>query len=91
MYVDNTFSTLINLGCKKNVGNVVFKAPRDGATLWEIGIPDRSAAEFFIPGQEPKYKIHKYNARGFEKYNFNFYIHMYKYTCDVSCSCSLTL
>ncbi|KAK6150317.1 hypothetical protein DH2020_015249 [Rehmannia glutinosa] len=43
--------------------NVVFEAPRKGPTLWEIGIPDRSAAEFFIPDPDPKYKIHQYKVR----------------------------
>lgn len=40
--------------------NVVFDPPRNGATLWEIGIPDRSAAEFFIPDPHSKFKIHPY-------------------------------
>ncbi|KAJ1692996.1 hypothetical protein LUZ63_009694 [Rhynchospora breviuscula] len=38
-----------------NVGDLVFKAPRDGPTLWDIGIPDRSAAEFYIPDPNPNY------------------------------------
>ncbi|KAL6560841.1 hypothetical protein OROHE_006018 [Orobanche hederae] len=42
--------------------NVIFKAPREGPTLWEIGIPDRSAAEFFIPDPDPKFKIHNYTV-----------------------------
>ncbi|KAK7858545.1 rhamnogalacturonate lyase [Quercus suber] len=29
--------------------------PRDGPTLWEIGTPDRTAAEFYIPDPDPKY------------------------------------
>uniref|UniRef100_A0A0E0BNI1 Rhamnogalacturonan endolyase n=1 Tax=Oryza glumipatula TaxID=40148 RepID=A0A0E0BNI1_9ORYZ len=29
--------------------------PRSGPTLWEMGVPDRSAAEFFIPDPNPKY------------------------------------
>ncbi|OMO57559.1 hypothetical protein COLO4_35291 [Corchorus olitorius] len=37
------------------MGNLVFEPPRDGPTLWEIGIPDRSAAEFYIPDPDPKY------------------------------------
>ncbi|KAL6338972.1 hypothetical protein AAG906_024123 [Vitis piasezkii] len=28
---------------------LVFKPPRDGPTLWEIGIPNRHAAEFYVP------------------------------------------
>ncbi|KAL1569708.1 rhamnogalacturonan endolyase [Salvia divinorum] len=42
------------------VRRVVFDAPRNGPTLWEIGIPDRSAAEFFIPDPNPRFKIHPY-------------------------------
>lgn len=37
------------------MGDLVFEPPRDGPTLWEIGIPDRSAAEFYIPDPDPKY------------------------------------
>jgi hypothetical protein len=33
----------------------VFEPPRSGPTLWEIGVPDRSAAEFFVPDADPKY------------------------------------
>ncbi|KAL3838683.1 hypothetical protein ACJIZ3_023274 [Penstemon smallii] len=42
--------------------NVVFEPPRNGATLWEIGIPDRTAAEFFIPNPDPSFKIHQYGV-----------------------------
>ncbi|URD74020.1 Rhamnogalacturonate lyase [Musa troglodytarum] len=38
-----------------NLGNLVYRPPRDGPTLWEIGIPDRSAAEFFVPDPYPYY------------------------------------
>ncbi|CAN1131707.1 Probable rhamnogalacturonate lyase B, partial [Linum perenne] len=38
-----------------DVGNVVYEPPRNGPTLWEIGIPDRTAAEFFIPDANPNY------------------------------------
>ncbi|KAL3628094.1 hypothetical protein CASFOL_028196 [Castilleja foliolosa] len=40
--------------------NIVFEPPREGATLWEIGIPDRTAAEFFIPDPSPTIQIHQY-------------------------------
>lgn len=46
---------LFNAGSAKQIGNLVYKAPRNGPTLWEIGIPDRSAAEFYIPNPNPKY------------------------------------
>ncbi|KAL0367887.1 UNVERIFIED_CONTAM: hypothetical protein Scaly_1007600 [Sesamum calycinum] len=42
--------------------NMVFKAPRKGVTLWEIGIPDRSAAKFFIPDPSSEFKRHKYGV-----------------------------
>lgn len=37
------------------MGDLVYEPPRDGPTLWEIGYPDRSAAEFYIPDPNPKY------------------------------------
>ncbi|KAJ7965872.1 Rhamnogalacturonate lyase family protein [Quillaja saponaria] len=45
----------ISPGCEIDVGDIVYEPPRDGPTLWEIGIPDRSAAEFYIPDPNPKY------------------------------------
>uniref|UniRef100_A0A7N0T548 Rhamnogalacturonan endolyase n=1 Tax=Kalanchoe fedtschenkoi TaxID=63787 RepID=A0A7N0T548_KALFE len=36
-------------GGNVNLGRITFEPPRDGPTLWEIGIPDRNAAEFYIP------------------------------------------
>ncbi|MED6216758.1 hypothetical protein PIB30_010788 [Stylosanthes scabra] len=35
--------------------DLVYEPPRDGPTLWEIGIPDRTAAEFYVPDPNPKY------------------------------------
>lgn len=37
------------------MGDLVYEPPRDGATLWEIGIPDRSAAEFYVPDPDASY------------------------------------
>ena len=42
-------------GCNIEMGDVIYEPPRDGPTLWEIGIPDRSAAEFYVPDPDPKY------------------------------------
>ena len=42
-------------GCDIDLGDLVYEPPRDGPTLWEIGIPDRSAAEFFVPDPNPSY------------------------------------
>ena len=38
-----------------DVGDLVYEALRNGSTLWEIGFPDRSAAEFYIPDANPRY------------------------------------
>lgn len=35
------------------MGALVYEPPRDGPTLWEIGIPDRTAAEFYVPDPNP--------------------------------------
>ncbi|XP_051127121.1 probable rhamnogalacturonate lyase B isoform X2 [Andrographis paniculata] len=40
-------------GCKIRLGNLIFDPPRNGPTLWEIGVPDRTAAEFFVPDPNP--------------------------------------
>lgn len=48
-------SVIITSGCQMDMGDHVYEPPRDGPTLWEIGIPDRSAEEFYIPEPNPKY------------------------------------
>ncbi|XP_042486945.1 probable rhamnogalacturonate lyase B [Macadamia integrifolia] len=45
----------ITSGCDFDLGELVYEPPRNGPTLWEIGIPDRSAAEFYVPDPNPKY------------------------------------
>lgn len=35
------------------MGDLVYDPPRNGPTLWEIGYPDRSAAEFYVPDPSP--------------------------------------
>lgn len=42
-------------GCRIDVGLLIYEPPRDGPTIWEIGTPDRTAAEFFIPEPKPCY------------------------------------
>uniref|UniRef100_A0A804HSV4 rhamnogalacturonan endolyase n=1 Tax=Musa acuminata subsp. malaccensis TaxID=214687 RepID=A0A804HSV4_MUSAM len=53
-----------------NLGNLVYNPPRDGPTLWEIGIPDRSAAEFFVPDPDPKYtnRLYVHHPDRFRQY-----------------------
>ncbi|KAJ4963498.1 hypothetical protein NE237_023437 [Protea cynaroides] len=45
----------ITRGSKLNLGHFIYEPPRQGPTLWEIGIPDRSAAEFYVPDPSRKY------------------------------------
>ncbi|CAN0921890.1 Rhamnogalacturonate lyase [Linum grandiflorum] len=44
---------IINSGCNIEMGDLVYEPPRDGPTLWEIGFPDRTAAEYFVPDPDP--------------------------------------
>jgi len=45
---------ICGVGDNIHLGTLVFNPPRNGPTLWEIGIPDRSAAEFYVPDPNPK-------------------------------------
>jgi hypothetical protein len=35
------------------MGVPVFHPPRNGPTIWEIGVPDCTAAEFYVPEPNP--------------------------------------
>uniref|UniRef100_A0A2N9FZK0 rhamnogalacturonan endolyase n=1 Tax=Fagus sylvatica TaxID=28930 RepID=A0A2N9FZK0_FAGSY len=54
---DYRYDVVVNItaDCDIDMGELVYEPPRDGPTLWEIGIPDRSAAEFYAPDPNPKY------------------------------------
>ncbi|KAG4992166.1 hypothetical protein JHK87_025623 [Glycine soja] len=53
---DYRYKTKITIerGGNINLNSLVYNPPRNGPTLWEIGIPDRSAAEFYMPDPNPK-------------------------------------
>lgn len=53
LYINQFLMDINNTGCKIEMGDIVYEPPRDGPTLWEIGIPDRKASEFFIPDPDP--------------------------------------
>ncbi|CAM0949851.1 unnamed protein product [Alopecurus aequalis] len=55
----NATRVTVTTGGAINLGDLVFEPPRSGPTLWEIGVPDRSAAEMFIPESDPKYPPNK--------------------------------
>ncbi|XP_022871342.1 probable rhamnogalacturonate lyase B [Olea europaea var. sylvestris] len=46
----------IKSGSQIQLGNLVYSPPRNGLTLWEIGIPDRTPAEFYVPDPAPEFK-----------------------------------
>ncbi|KAL8172018.1 hypothetical protein V2J09_023822 [Rumex salicifolius] len=45
----------ITIGHNIDLGEIVYEPPRDGPTVWEIGEPERTAKEFFVPDPDPKY------------------------------------
>ncbi|KAI4321449.1 hypothetical protein MLD38_034829 [Melastoma candidum] len=51
-YTDNI---VVSPGSNSTLGELDYEPPRNGPTLWEIGIADRSAAEFYIPDPNPLY------------------------------------
>jgi rhamnogalacturonan endolyase len=51
----------IRPGSESTLGNLVFTPPRNGPTLWEIGIPDRTAAEFYVPDPVPGLRNHLFD------------------------------
>lgn len=56
-----TWMTSKNAGSEVKLGLIVYRPPRNGPTLWEIGIPDRTAAEFYIPDPKPTLTNRLYN------------------------------
>ncbi|KAK6142587.1 hypothetical protein DH2020_022935 [Rehmannia glutinosa] len=60
----------ITPGCDIDVGELVYEPPRNGPTLWEIGIPDRTAAEFYVPDPNPIYinKLYINHPDSFRQY-----------------------
>lgn len=51
----------VNLGSKMRLDVMIFDPPRQGPTLWEIGFPDRTAAEFYVPDPYPTLMNKLYN------------------------------
>ncbi|XP_010244706.1 PREDICTED: probable rhamnogalacturonate lyase B [Nelumbo nucifera] len=70
----------ITSGSDIDLGDLVYKPPRDGPTLWEIGIPDRSAAEFYVPEPNPNYvnKLYVNHPDKFRQYGlWERYVELY--------------
>ncbi|KAM7266669.1 hypothetical protein ACFE04_004566 [Oxalis oulophora] len=90
-YINENLIT-ITAGCDIDLGDLIFQPPRDGPTVWEIGIPDRTAAEFYIPDPDPKYinKLYVNHPDRYRQYGlWDRYAELYPdedlvYTIDVS-------
>ncbi|XP_047256560.1 probable rhamnogalacturonate lyase B [Capsicum annuum] len=59
---------IVTPGSSERVETLIYDAPRNGPTLWEIGIPDRTAAEFFIPDAQPRLLNQLYVANQQERF-----------------------
>ncbi|KAA8546656.1 hypothetical protein F0562_003113 [Nyssa sinensis] len=51
----SNLSVNVKPGNENKLGTLIYDPPRRGPTLWEIGIPDRTAAEFYVPDPDPKF------------------------------------
>ncbi|XP_075102901.1 uncharacterized protein LOC107816999 [Nicotiana tabacum] len=67
---DYKFKNYINItpGSRTRLQTLVYNPPRNGPTLWEIGIPERTAAEFFIPNPQPRLQNQLYIEHYAEKF-----------------------
>ncbi|XP_022866692.1 uncharacterized protein LOC111386454 [Olea europaea var. sylvestris] len=45
---------VVTSGSQIQLGNLLYNPPSNGPTLWEIGIPDRTPAEFYVPDPSPE-------------------------------------
>nr|DAD23394.1 TPA_asm: hypothetical protein HUJ06_024857 [Nelumbo nucifera] len=54
-------------GSETQLGNLTYVPPRDGATVWEIGFPDRTAMGYYVPDVSPLY-VNKLYINSPEKY-----------------------
>ncbi|RDX82939.1 rhiE, partial [Mucuna pruriens] len=48
--------------------SLVYNPPRNGSTLWEIGFPDRTAAEFYVPDPYPTLMNRLYSEQRRDKF-----------------------
>nr|XP_027074022.1 probable rhamnogalacturonate lyase B isoform X1 [Coffea arabica]XP_027077819.1 probable rhamnogalacturonate lyase B isoform X1 [Coffea arabica] len=62
------FYVNIRPGSRITLGALTYNPPRNGPTLWEIGIPDRTAIEFFIPEPSPRLMNQLYSVNQAEKF-----------------------
>ncbi|KAL3524991.1 hypothetical protein ACH5RR_013363 [Cinchona calisaya] len=59
---------IITPGSRIILGNVIYEPPRTGPTMWEIGLPDRTAIEFFVPDPSPRLMNQLYSVDQEQKF-----------------------
>ncbi|XP_059438373.1 rhamnogalacturonate lyase B-like [Corylus avellana] len=64
----NDTKITINPGGEVQMDVLVYEPPRHGPTLWEIGIPDRTAGEFYVPDPYPTLMNRLYSNQPTEKF-----------------------
>lgn len=42
-------------GSEENLGSITYVPIRDGPTVWEIGYPDRTSIDYYVPDVNPVY------------------------------------
>ncbi|PON39398.1 Rhamnogalacturonate lyase [Trema orientale] len=67
---DYVYDQIITIehGTRLKLDNLVYEPPRNGPTLWEIGIPDRSAAEFYVPNPSYRFTNRLYTNQSGDKF-----------------------
>ncbi|KAL2344436.1 hypothetical protein Fmac_005721 [Flemingia macrophylla] len=58
----------ITAGGVIKLGSLVYVPPRNGPTIWEIGVPDRTASEFYVPDPYPTLMNKLYNEQRRDKF-----------------------
>ncbi|KAG9133541.1 hypothetical protein Leryth_019452 [Lithospermum erythrorhizon] len=61
----------IKSGSNMGLGDLAYIPPRSGPTIWEIGISDRTAGEFFIPDPAPGFIYTNLNDKSFYRQRDN--------------------
>ncbi|GAB2282999.1 hypothetical protein Dimus_017531 [Dionaea muscipula] len=64
------------------MGDLIFQTLRSGCTLWEIGLPERTAAEFFVPSAASKFsnQVFESQAMRYKQYGlWSRYDELYPY------------
>eukprot|EP00897_Mesotaenium_endlicherianum_P007658 jgi/Mesen1/6920/ME000356S06115 len=74
-----SLAVTVKAGDDINLHTVVYQVPRAGPTLWDIGVPDRSAGEFYIPDMNAKSRYPYRPSSGNTFRNYGSWLAFYKH------------